>query len=42
MFTGGKVIFGSVDEGNSEIEHQIEDQRTGVLGEKDLKKRGTG
>lgn len=37
VFAGGKVIFGSIDEGNSEVEQQINDQRTGVLSQKDLK-----
>lgn len=32
VFTGGKVIFGWVDEGNPEVEQQIDDQWTGVLG----------
>lgn len=31
VFTGGKVIFGWVDEGNPEVEQQIDDQWTGVL-----------
>lgn len=39
VFTGSKVIFGCIDEGNSEVEHQIDDQRTGILGQEDLRKR---
>lgn len=31
VFTGGKVIFGWVDEGNPEVEQQIDDQWTSVL-----------
>lgn len=42
VFTGGKVIFGCVDEGNPEVEHQIDDQRAGILCQKDLKERRTG
>lgn len=38
VFTGGEVIFGRVDEGNSEVEHQIEDEWTHILGQEDLKK----
>lgn len=38
VFTRGEVIFGCVDEGNPEVEHQVDDQRTGILCQKDLKK----
>ena len=38
VFTGGKVIFGCIDEGNPEVEHQIDDQRTRILCQKDLEK----
>lgn len=31
VFTGGEVIFGWVDERNSEVEQQIDYQRTSVL-----------
>lgn len=37
VFAGGKVIFGRIDEGNPEVEQQINDQRTRVLSQKDLK-----
>lgn len=37
VFAGGKVIFGCIDEGNPEVEQQINDQRASVLGQKDLK-----
>lgn len=36
VFTGGEVIFGSVDEGNPEVEQQIDDQRSGVFCQKHL------
>lgn len=39
MFTGSKVIFGCIDEGNPEVEHQIDDQRTGILCQEDLKRK---
>lgn len=39
VFAGGKVIFGGVDERNPEVEHQIDDQRAGILCQKDLKKK---
>lgn len=39
VFTSGKVIFGCVDEGNPEVEHQIDDQGTSILCQEDLKKR---
>lgn len=42
MFTGGKVIFGCVDERNPEVEHQIDDQRAGVLCQKHLKEKNVG
>lgn len=36
VFTGRKVIFGGVDEGNPEVEQQVDDKRAGVLRQKDL------
>lgn len=42
MFTGGKVIFRCVDEGNPEVKHQVDDQRAGIFSQKDLKERWTG
>lgn len=38
VFTGGKIIFRSINEGNPEVEHQIDDQRTSILRQKYLKK----
>lgn len=37
VFTGGEVIFGCIDEGDPEVEHQIDDQGSGVLCQKDLR-----
>ena len=42
VFTGSKVIFRCVDEGNPEVEHQVDDQGTGILSQKDLKERRIG
>lgn len=39
MFAGGEVIFWSVNEGNPEVEHQVDDQRTSILCQKDLMKK---
>lgn len=41
MFTGGEVIFGCIDEGNSEVEQEIDDQRTGVFCQENLKNNNT-
>lgn len=39
VFAGGEVVFGCIDEGNPEVEQQINDQGAGVLRQEDLKKR---
>lgn len=36
MFAGGEVVFGGVDEGNPEVEEQVDDQGPGVLRQEDL------
>lgn len=36
VFAGGEVVFGGVDEGNPEVEEQVDDQRPRVLRQEDL------
>lgn len=42
MLAGGEVVFGGVDEGNPEVEEQVDDQRPGVLRQEDLHARQEG
>lgn len=39
VFAGSEVIFRCIDEGNPEVEQQINDQRAGIFRQKDLKQR---
>lgn len=36
VFAGGEVVFGGVDEGNPEVEEQVDDQRPRVLRQENL------
>lgn len=36
VFAGGEVVLGGVDEGQSEIEHQIDEERSDALGQEHL------
>ena len=42
VFTGGEVVFGGVDEGNPEVEHEIEEEGTSVLGQEHLQNKEIG
>lgn len=39
VFAGREVVFGCVDEGNPEVEEQVDDQRARVLRQEDLPQR---
>lgn len=36
VLAGGEVVFGRVDERNAEVKHQVDEQRSGVLGQEHL------
>lgn len=41
MFAGGKVIFRRINKRDSEVKHQIDEQRAGILSQKHLRETVT-